>query len=397
MGLTIKGIEALGEGRYSDGGGVGLMLFVSATGSKTWVQRLTISGKRREIGLGGFPTVTLAKARETALANKRSVLAGQDPLLNKRQARAAAAKRLTFDQAVERACAELAPGWKGEKEAASFLSSLSTYANPFFGEAYVADITSAEIRIAVQACRAKVPNLSVKVQQRIHAVFKWAVATGLRDSNPATSEALALPKFEQKKLSNRALPYGEVAAAIATVKASRAWISTKLALEFTVITAARSGEVRGAAWAEIDMGAGVWTVPGERMKMGREHRVPLSDAALEVLRQAAAYRDGSDLVFPSVRGRELSDSTLSKLLRELGVNSTVHGFRASFRTWCQERTNVAGEVAEAALAHVKQDKTEAVYARSDLFGKRRGVMDAWASFLCSEGDVDNVVILGVGS
>ena len=333
------------------------------------------------MGLGPYPLITLAEARELAQTNKRAALKGHDPFSEKRRKKAEAARRLTFAEAAERTRDELAPTWRGKKEPQAFLSSLKTYACPYFGNTEVAEITSADIRRAVLACRAKVPNLSVKVQHRILSVFKWSIAEGLRETNPATSEALALPKMERKQKNNRALSYSEVLGAIETVKASGAWASTKLAIEFTILTAARSGEVRGARWEEIDLAGAVWSIPAERMKMNREHRVPLSSRALELLKDAEALRDESGLVFPSVRGKQLSDMTLSKLVKELGINSTVHGFRASFRTWAQERTDVSGEVAEAALAHVKADKVEAAYARSDLFEKRRKLMERWAAFL----------------
>ncbi|MEQ8899537.1 MAG: tyrosine-type recombinase/integrase [Roseovarius sp.] len=379
--LTARAVENVGPGRHSDGSGFGLMLWVSETGARTWVQRIRINGRRRDIGIGGYPLVTLADARNIAFENKRAVQQGRDPIAEKRKAQADAARRLTFAEAAERARDELTPSWKGKKETQAFLSSLKTYAFPYFGNYDIAAVTSADIRRAVLACRKKVPNLSVKVQHRILSVFKWSVAEGLRDDNPARSEALALPKLERKQKNNRALPYEEVSNAIETVMASKAWNATKLALEFTILTAARSGEVRGARWEEIDLDAAIWTIPPERMKMGREHRVPLSPRASEVLLEALALRDDSGLVFPSVRGKQLSDMTLSKLVKELGVNSTVHGFRSSFRTWAQEQTNVPGEVAEAALAHVKADKVEAAYARSDLFEKRRNLMAEWADYL----------------
>lgn len=363
---------------------MGLMLWVSPTGGRTWVQRVTVHGKRRDIGLGGYPLISLAEARATAAENKRAAMKGVNPVTEKRRAKMNAAKRLTFAQAVKRTCLELTPTWRGKKEASSFLSSLATYANPHFGSDDITDITSAQIRQAVLTCRAKVPNLSVKVQHRIHSVFKWAVANGLRDTNPATGEALALPKLEKRTKHNRALPYSEVADALATIQVSGAWVSTKLAFAFTVLTAARSGEVRGARWDDVDIDLAIWTIPPERMKMNREHRVPLSPQVLELLQQAEAQRDESGLIFPSIRGKELSDMTLSKLLREQNIKSTVHGFRSSFRTWCQEMTNVQGEVAEAALAHVKADKVEAAYARSDLFEKRRRLMESWANFLSSK-------------
>lgn len=383
--MTARSVESLGPGRYSDGTGNGLMLWVSENGARSWVQRLRVNGRRRDLGLGPFPLVTLAEARDLAHANKKAVLQGRDPFAEKQRKKEESARRLTFAEAAVRTRDELAPTWRGKKEPQAFLSSLRTYAFPYFGNTSVEEVTSADIRRAVLACRAKVPNLSVKVQHRILSVFRWSIAEGLRETNPATSEALALPKMERTQKNNRALPYSQVYNAIEIVKASGAWPSTKLAIEFTILTAARSGEVRGALWSEIDMSASVWTIPAERMKMNREHRVPLSGRAIEVLLEAKELRDQSGLVFPSVRGKQLSDMTLSKLVKELGIESTIHGFRSSFRTWAQERTNVPGEVAEAALAHVKADKVEAAYARSDLFAKRRKLMDSWAAFLSLNG------------
>jgi integrase len=219
---------------------------------------------------------------------------------------------------------------------------------------------------------------------RISAVFKWAIAEGMGTHNPAKGDALALPRLEAKRAHRKALHYSEVAGCIETVKASRAGMSTKLALEFLVLTAARSGEVRFAKWAEIDLQAKVWEVPAERMKMSRPHRVPLSRRAVAALTEAKALADTSGLIFPAAReGRPLSDMTLSKLVRELGFEAHVHGFRTSFRTWVQERTSFPREVAEAALSHLSGDAVERAYARSDLFEKRRKMMDAWAAFLTS--------------
>lgn len=368
-------------GRHSDGVGLGLMLLVKPTGARTWVQRVMVHNKRRDIGLGSYPLVSLGQARELALENKRDIVQGKDPIREKVVAKTAAAKRITFAEAAHRTCDELAPTWKGKKEAQSFINSLTTYAFPHFGGTYVEDVTSADVRRAVMRCRAKVPNLAVKVQHRILSVFKYAVASGLRDINPATADALALPKFERTTKNNRSLPYGQISKALILVMDSGAFQSTKLAIKFVAYTAGRSGEVRGAVWDEIDMTNAVWTIPAERMKMNRAHRVPLSAAAMEVLEQARALADCKGLVFPSAHEKELSDNTLSKLLRELDIASTIHGFRASFRTWCQEQTNVPHEVAEAALAHVTGDKTVVAYARSELFDKRRSLMAAWASYL----------------
>jgi integrase len=357
------------------------MLLVKPTGARTWVQRVMVHNKRRDIGLGGYPLVSLAQARELALENKRDIAQGKDPIREKVAAKTAALKRITFAEAARRTCDELTPTWKGKKEAQSFINSLTTYSFPHFGGKYVEDVTSADVRRAVLQCRAKVPNLAVKVQHRILSVFKYAVASGLRGDNPATSDALALPKFERNTKNNRSLPYGQIAKALVMVDESGAFQSTKLAIKFVAYTAGRSGEVRGAVWDEIDMANAVWTIPAGRMKMNRVHKVPLSAAAIDVLEQSRVLGDGAGLVFPSAHKNELSDNTLSKLLRELAIPSTIHGFRASFRTWCQEKTNVSHEVAEAALAHVTGDKTVAAYARSDLFDKRRDLMAAWASYL----------------
>ena len=357
------------------------MLLVKNNGSRFWVQRLTIRGHRRDLGLGSFPMVGLSEARDKALENKRAAQRGEDPLAEKRRIQMANVKRMTFAAAAEQACIELTPGWKSSKEPKAFISSLKTHVLPHFGDMDVSEVTSAEIRRAVLKCRGKVPNLATKVQHRILSVFKFAVAEGLRTDNPATAEALALPKLAKRTTHNRALHYSEVARALEIVNASAAWESTKLALQFVVLTACRSGEVRGAKWDEIDLATATWTIPSDRMKMGLEHKVPLSPTVLTVLDAAQEQRDISGLVFPSITGKKLSDSTLTKLLREQSVASTVHGFRASFRTWTQEQTSVPEEVAEAALAHVKGDKTVAAYARSNLFEKRRDLMNAWAEYL----------------
>lgn len=221
------------------------------------------------------------------------------------------------------------------------------------------------------------------MRQRIGTVMKWAVAQGWRQDNPAESIDKALPKLDaaSRVQHRKALPHAEVAGCIAAVRASGAWCSTKLAIEFLILTAARSGEVRAASWDEIAPEARVWEVPASRMKMKRPHRVPLSGRAMELIKAAEELRGRSGLVFPSARDRPLSDMTLSKLVKELGFNADVHGFRTSFRTWAQERTNFPREVAEAALAHAVGDTVERAYARSDVFEKRRKMMQAWADYL----------------
>lgn len=362
-------------GRYGDGHG--LFLLVQTTGGKSWVQRLMIRGKRRDIGLGSASLVTLAQARDKAIENRRTARAGGDPLAEKRKARA----MLSFEEAAVEAHKELAPKFKNPKDAKAFLSSLAAYAFPRFGSLPVCDVTGVDVRQAVLAIRDDKPEIARKLVMRVSAVFKWAVANHLRNDNPATSNALALVRIEKEKSHRKALPYSEVADCLRAVHASGAWAATKGAIELLILTAVRSGEVRGAKWEEIDLDAKIWTIPASRMKMKRPHRVPLSIRACEVLDAAKRLKDGSGLVFPSLRGKVLSDMTLSKLVKELGFAVDIHGFRTSFRTWAQEQTNFPREVAEAALAHAVGDAVETAYARSDMFDKRRKMMEAWGSYL----------------
>ena len=223
------------------------------------------------------------------------------------------------------------------------------------------------------------------VRQRIGAVMKWAVAQGFREDNPAgdaISISAALPKNGVRVRHQRALPHGQVAGALDRVRASNALSSTKLALEMLVLTACRSGEVRMARWSEFDLEEAIWTIPEDRTKSGREHRVPLSSGALKVLDQAKALGDGEGLVFPGRRARPLGDATMSLLLRRFGIPCVPHGMRSSFRDWCSE-TGVRREVAEAALAHVVKNKVEAAYARSDLLESRRELMQRWSEYLAT--------------
>jgi integrase len=354
-----------------------LFLFVKESGAKSWVQRIVIRGKRRDIGLGSVDLVTLAAARDIALDNRRAARAGLDPVAERKKARAI----LTFEQAATAAHKELEPTWKNERDRKAFLSTLKTYVFPRFGSRSVADVASSDVRQAILAARQIAPEVARKLTFRISAVFKWAIAEGLRPDNPARAEALALPKVERTPEHRKSLPYSEVAGCIEKVKQSDAWKATKLALEFLVLTAVRSGEARGASKTEIDRQAKEWTIPAKRMKMKRAHRVPLCARALEILDEADNINGGSDLIFPSLRGSALSDMTLSKLVKELGFDADIHGFRTSFRTWAQDKTDFPREVAETALAHGVGDAVERAYARSDLFDKRRQMMDEWAKFL----------------
>lgn len=274
------------------------------------------------------------------------------------------------------------PNWKNAKYAAQWTATLRDYVFPRIGRKRVDLVTAADVMAVLLPIWNDKHETARRVRQRIGAVMKWAVAQGYRQDNPA-GEAIgaALPKNGGIQRHQKALQHGEVAGAIQAVRQSDATASVKLAFEFLVLTACRSGEVRLARWDEMNLEAGEWTIPAERMKSKRDHRVPLSTRAQEILEEARDHTVLFDLVFPSPSGRALSDSTLSKLLRELGVQAVPHGFRSSFRDWAAECTDAPHAVMEAALAHVVKNKAEAAYARSDLFERRRALMSDWASYL----------------
>ena len=382
--LSAAFCRNVGEsGRYADGNG--LYLHVDPSGARRWVQRLVIRGRSRGLGLGSYALVSLAEARELALANRKLARAGGDPLAAKRRAE----RMPSFEEASEKVVAIHSGGWKdGGKSAKQWRASLSEYAYPRIGDKGVDQVTTADVMAVLLPIWTSKHETAQRVRWRISAIMKWAIAQGYRGDNPAGDAiGAALPRRPVKVRHMPALPYGEVAAAIAAVHASRGWIGAKLAFEFQVLTAARSAEVRLATWDEFDLGAMMWTVPATRMKAQREHRVPLCGRAMAILREAGRLRqagagDGpTGLVFPSRRGKVLAEGGISKLVKLLGIAAVPHGFRSSFRDWAAERTNHPREVIEAALAHVVQNQVEAAYARSDLFERRRELMDDWAGYL----------------
>ena len=356
-----------------------LYLRIAPGGSKSWVQRLTIEGRRHDLGLGGFPLVTLAEARAKAYDNRRLARAGGDPLAAKRRA-----KTPTFRQAASRTCDALRPRWRNHKHATDWMATLERHAYPVIGDMSVGRIRREDVLRTLTPIWTHRPETARRVRQRMRAVLRWCWAHGYVTENVA-GEGIdgALPKMPAVRQHFRALPYSEVATALETVEASRASKAAKLCLRFLVLTAARSGEARGATWAEVDAEAREWRIPGDRMKRGAEHRVPLSDAALGVLERARPLDDGSGLIFPSALrpGHSLSNMTLTKILRDQGLagRTTVHGFRSAFRDWCAE-TGKPREIAEAALAHTVGG-VEGAYFRSDLFARRRVLMDQWSAFL----------------
>ncbi len=384
---SLKHSGSTGPDKYYDEHG--LLLRVRPSGSKNWFWRGTVQGRRRELGLGAFPYVSLAEAREKALDYRRIAKSGRVPAAPPQPdaPRVAQAPRTpsksrtpTFRKLASEVIDFHRPTWRNPRSAAQWESSLRDYAYPAFGGKPVDQVTTADVLRALHPIWNTKRETARRTRQRISAVMKAAIAAGHRPDNPA-GDALtsALPRGGQVQKHQRALPHDQVARALATVRASNAHLSTKLAFEFLVVTAARSGEVRLMVWREVDLDTRLWTVPAQRMKAQREHRVPLSPRAVDLLIQAADLRT-NDLVFPSVTGRPMSDATLSKLIRELAIQAVPHGFRSSFRDWCGE-TAQPREVAEAALAHTIRNKAEAAYARTDLLERRREVMEAWSAYL----------------
>ena len=378
--MTVAGVKALHKpGRHSDGDG--LHLFISKTGGKSWVQRITIGGRRRDFGLGGYPTVSLAQARKRASDIREAVGNGRDPVAEKHRP-----AMPTFREAAHAVHEANKPRWRNGSHTSAWIQTLQRHAFPKIGNKHIDTISRSDVLTVLTPIWSTRPETARRVRQRMRTIFRWAMANELVESNPA-GEAIdgALPSMPKVKAHLRALPYEEVGAALRTVDESQTSPASKLCLAFLVFTAARSGEARGATWDEIDMEGTTWTVPGSRMKAGEEHRVPLSDQVLGVLMLARQLEDGSGLCFPSPLrpGRILSDMTLTKILRSIGLadRATVHGFRTSFRTWSMEQTDTPWAVAEAALAHQLGGSVEQAYARSDLFLRRRTLMQQWAEYI----------------
>jgi integrase len=374
--LTAAKVKQTTEpGKYYDENG--LYLRIKPTGAKTWAQKIVIGGKQRELGLGPAALVTLAEARELAWANRKVAREGRDPIAERRRDSAVP----TFDEGVQRVYALHEPSWRNKKHAAQFRSTLEQYVSPVCGKKKVSEVTSQDVMNALTPIWLVKAETARRVKQRIGTVMKWAIAQGYRQDDPSNAIERAMPKVARAVKQRKSIHYDEVASCLLVVQGSQASASTKLAIEFLILTAARSGEVRLAAWSEIDLERALWTIPAERMKGKVEHVVPLSGRAVALLTAARTLGDG-DLIFPGTKpGRPMSDMTMSKLIKELGFEADVHGFRTSFRVWVQERTNASFEVAEKALAHKTRNKVVAAYARSDLMEKRRELMQHWADHL----------------
>ena len=381
--LQVRNLKE--PGRYSDGDG--LILEVRPGGSKSWIARLQANGRRRDYGLGSAKDISLGEAREKAREYRKQLRAGSDPLEAKRLAR----EIPTFRTAAKTYHAEWKRRRRNAKHEAQWLSSLEAYAFPRFGDFRVDQIGNGHVRDALADIWLTKPETARRVRQRIGKVLDYAHGAGWRPAFAMSGVNGSLPEQPRKSGRFEAMPYARVPEFTEAVKQRLSM--GRLALEALILAAARSGEIRGARWSEVDLQAATWTVPAERMKAGKAHVVPLSPAAIDVFTRATTLRiDGSDLVFHGAkRGRPLSDMTLLKVLRDMKEPFTVHGFRSAFRDWVAEQTNFAGEVAEAALAHAIPNKVEAAYRRTDFLEKRRKLMDAWGAY-CT-GSSSNVVRL----
>jgi integrase len=400
--LTALAISrAKQRGYYADGGG--LYLQVSASGAKSWVFRFKKDGRLREMGLGPTHTITLAEAREHAVDCRKLRLRDVDPIearqSDKAETKLALAKSMTFRQCAEAYIAAHKSSWVNAKHAAQWPSTLSTYAYPVFGNLPVQSVDVALVTKALEPIWQTKTETASRLRGRIETVLDWATARNFRQGdNPARwrghlDKLLPQRSKVQKVEHHSALPYVEIGAFMGALRAQTT--TSALALEFLILTAARTGEVIGAKWGEFDLSAALWTIPAERMKARREHRVPLSRPALSILKRLFEHRSG-EFVFPGGRAaKPLSNMALLMLLERMNRSDlTVHGFRSTFRDWAAERTNFPREVAEHALAHSLPDKIEAAYRRGDLFDKRRKMMDAWADFVFRPPPAGQVVPLG---
>ena len=407
-GLSAAKVRTAEPGRYGDGGG--LYLLVRPEGGRFWLFRYVIAKKMREMGLGpasGRDAVMLTDARTAARKLWEVVRAGRDPL-NDRKAEAEAKKAaalaaqalaMTFRDVAASYIAANEAGWRNDKHRAQWTATLEAYAYPHFGNLPVADIDTGHVMAALDPIWRTKTETATRLRGRIETVLDYAKARGWRTGeNPArwrghVANMLPAKTKIQPVEHHAALPWKEIGGFVATLREQPGLAGQALLL--TILTASRSSEALCAKWDEIDMEKGVWTVPGARMKAGREHRVPLSDQALAVLRGLLPLRndEAGDWVFPGARkGRPLSNMAMEMLLRRMKRDDlTVHGFRSTFRDWTAETTGYPGDVAEAALAHVVGDKVEAAYRRGDLFEKRGRLMADWAVFCDRVVQVDATV------
>lgn len=403
-------------GYVPDGGG--LYLQISTAGTKSWIFRYTLNKRRREMGLGAFPAVGLSDARQGATSARTLVAAGRDPIdareAERARQRLLAATGITFDKATELYIADHESTWRNEKHRQQWRNTLATYASPSIGSLAVGSIGTPAVTRILDPIWQKKPETASRVRGRIERILDWSKVRGYRDGeNPARWRGHLDKVFPPRRKLVRvkhhaAIPIDDMPAVYARLRDARG-IAARAA-RFTILTAARAGETTGATWPEIDLAGAVWTVPADRMKARRDHRVPLSREALAILEELKDFTSPGR-VFPGQRaGRPLSIAAISKTIKEAAVAhaktieeaggpvvtgglATTHGCRSTFKDWASERTNFPGEVSEMALAHTIGDETEAAYRRGELLKKRAALMQAWASFIATPRKADNVVEL----
>lgn len=376
-------------GLVAVGGVAGLHLQVKATGARSWILRAKVGNRRRDIGLGGYPDVSLALARDGAREARDLIRRGVDPVevrsARRRALRVAQAKALSFSEAAAQCHQTKVPEFRNVKHQTDWISSINRYADPIIGDLPVSSIELPHVVSVLEPIWQTKTETATRVRQRIEAVLGWATVSGYRmGDNPARwkgnlEHALPNPSKIRSVRHFPAIPWNKIGEFMAALR-KRSGLSAR-ALEFLILTAARSGEVRFATWDEIDIDRAVWTIPKNRMKAGRKHRVPLSDPALDLL-QALPRFEGSPYVFSSPRGGSLSDMSISSVCRRMEVNAVPHGFRSTFKDWARSLTSYLDEISELALAHVSSDATRAAYARDELLANRARLMADWAKF-CS--------------
>ncbi len=389
MAKTAKALGALevkrlaGPGLHPVGTVPGLRLNISVTGSKSWILRTMVGTRRSDIGLGGYPAVTLAEAWERARTALAGIRAGGNPIAERKARQTAVV--WTFKACALAYIEAYKPSWKNIKHGQQWENTLKAYAYPHFGDKHVRDVDTEDVTNAIRPMWSTKNETMVRVRNRIELVLSWAAAQGYRPKgfNPAQwrghlDQVLPKPSKVNKRMSFEAMPIDAMHEFMGKLGAVSG--TSARCLEFTILTACRSGESRGALWSEIDMKGATWSIPADRMKAGRPHRIPLSDKALALLKNLPVFTD-TELVFPGLSGKKpLSDMSLIACMRRMDLTAVPHGFRSTFTDWCAERTACPAEVREMALAHAIGNDTEAAYRRGDLFDKRRNLMQEWATF-----------------
>ena len=375
-------------GLWAVGGVAGLYLHVNARGARSWILRVVVGDKRRDMGLGGYPDIGVADARQKAREARLKIEQGVDPILLRKQAKSELMALQATDKTFEQAAGEYikihADSWSNDKHRKQWESTLAAYAFPVVGKLSLRHIRQEHILKILEPIWTTKTETATRVRGRMESILDWAKVKGLRSGeNPAAwkghlDHMLPAPTRLKKIEHLTAVPVREMPGFM--VKLRQAAGIAAQALEFLILTAARSGEVRGITWEEVSLDDALWIVPAERMKMKREHRVPLSDRAVAILKSQPRI-DENPLVFPAPRGSQMSDATMSAVLKRMGVHATVHGFRSSFRDWCGDYTNYPRDLAEQCLAHGADDPVEAAYRRGDALERRREIMNEWSKFV----------------